>query len=284
MEHVKVKVTVLCENTVGMAAGLLGEWGLALLLEIGERKILFDTGEQGSVISNAAALGVDLGTVDLLVMSHGHYDHAGGMRAFLRRRGRLPVYLHPDFFLNRYSSRPSRRYIGVPYRPEELTSLGADFVFSREPLEILPGVWFSGEVPRLTSFEKGDDALFYSEEGRDVPDPVRDDASLYCLTPEGILVVTGCAHAGIVNIVEHARRVTGVDRVYGIIGGTHLGPVSKAQQDATLGYLRGLDLKFLAANHCTGLPMIARMSLAFGDVFHFAPAGAAFSLPLAMTP
>lgn len=267
-----------------MAAGLLGEWGLALLLEVGDNKILFDTGEQGSVINNAAALGVDLGTVDLLVMSHGHYDHAGGMRAFLRRRGRLPVYLHPDFFISRYSSKPRQRYIGVPYRPEELASLGADFVFSQEPLEVLPGVWFSGEVPRITEFEKGDDTLFYLKGEERVADPVRDDVSLFCVTPEGILVVAGCAHAGLVNIVEHARRVTGIERVYGIVGGTHLGPVSRAQQEATLEYLRGLDLKFLAVNHCTGLPVIARMSQVFGSIFHFAPAGAAFSLPLVKTP
>lgn len=275
-----VKVTVLCENTVGKPGGLLGEWGLALLLEVGGQKVLFDTGEQGSVLHNAAALGVDLDAVDLLVMSHGHYDHSGGMRAFLRRRGRVPVYLHPDFFVPRYSSRPSRRFIGVPFRPEDLMSLGADFVFSREPLEILPGVWFSGEVPRITEFEKGDDALFCLRGEEQVADPVCDDVSLFCETEEGLLVVTGCAHAGIVNIIEHARRVTGSERVYGIIGGTHLGAVSKEQQDATLEYLRGLDLKFLAANHCTGPEMIARMAGVFGNVFRFAYAGASFTLPL----
>ncbi len=279
MEQPNIKITVLCENTVGMPAGLVGEWGLAMLVEAAGKKIMFDTGEQGMVISNAAALGVDLLAVDALVMSHGHYDHAGGMRAFLRYRGRLPVYLHPDFFMPRFSSMPREHYVGVPYRREDLSSLGADFVFSREPVEIAPGVWFSGEVPRKTDFEKGDGALFYFNGDKKVNDLVYDDVSLFCVTRQGILIVSGCAHAGIVNIIEHARQVTGINQVYGIIGGTHLGPVSTAQQEATVEYLRELDLKFLAVNHCTGLPMMAQMSRVFGSKFHFAPAGAAFSLP-----
>jgi 7,8-dihydropterin-6-yl-methyl-4-(beta-D-ribofuranosyl)aminobenzene 5'-phosphate synthase len=278
LELACVKITVLCENTVGVPAGLVGEWGLAMLVEAAGKKILFDTGEQGAVINNAAALGVDLRAVDALVMSHGHYDHAGGMRALLRYRGRLPVYLHPDFFIPRYSSKPREHYIGVPYRREELESLGANFAFSREPLEIVPGVWFSGEVPRKTPFEKGDNALFHLKDGSKVSDPVRDDVSLFCVTKEGLLIVVGCAHAGIVNILEHARRVTGRNQVYGIIGGTHLGAVSEAQREATIEYLKKLDLKFLAVNHCSGMPVIAELSRLFHSEFHFASAGTVFKL------
>lgn len=104
-----IKVTVLCENSVGTPTGLTGEWGLAMLVEVAGQRILFDTGESGKLLSNAAALRVDLRSVDTLVMSHGHYDHAGGMRDFLRYRRRLPVYAHPDFFNLRYSE---ERYIG----------------------------------------------------------------------------------------------------------------------------------------------------------------------------
>ncbi|NPV27875.1 MAG: MBL fold metallo-hydrolase [Firmicutes bacterium] len=271
-----IKVTVLCENSVGTPTGLTGEWGLAMLVEVAGQRILFDTGESGKLLSNAAALRVDLRSVDTLVMSHGHYDHAGGMRDFLRYRGRLPVYAHPDFFNLRYSE---ERYIGVPYREEELASLGADFVFSREPIEIVPGVWFSGEVPRITDFEKGDRRLICLRNGNKVNDPIYDDVSLFCVTSEGLLIILGCAHAGVVNIIEHARQVTGLSKVYGVIGGTHLGAVSAVQQEATINYLRKLNLHFLAVNHCTGLSTIAQLAMIFGPQFHFAPAGTIFKLP-----
>ncbi|MDQ0286930.1 7,8-dihydropterin-6-yl-methyl-4-(beta-D-ribofuranosyl)aminobenzene 5'-phosphate synthase [Desulfofundulus luciae] len=275
-----VKITVLSENTVGLPLGLSGEWGLALLVETAGTKVLFDTGERGNILANAAALGINLQEVDALVMSHGHYDHSGGMRDFLRLRGRLPVYVHPDFFALHYVSQPREQYIGVPFRQEELESLGADFIFEQEPQQIAPGLWVSGEVPRKTTFEKGDSRLFSLENDNKVADPFRDDMSLYCVTDEGVVIILGCAHAGVVNIVEHARQVTGIDRIYGIIGGTHLGPASKEQQEATIAYLKNLDLKFLAANHCTGLPVAARLAAIFGPTFHFAPAGASFTLPL----
>ncbi|MCL6448996.1 MAG: MBL fold metallo-hydrolase [Armatimonadetes bacterium] len=275
-----LKITVLSENTVGVTAGLTGEWGLAMLVEWAGKKILFDTGERGALVENAAALGVDLQSVDALVISHGHYDHTGGMRAFLRRRGRLPVYAHPGFFAPHYGSLPREHYIGVPFCREELASLGADFIFKREPQEIIPGLWISGEVPRKTAFEEGDSRLFCLADGKKTPDPLADDLSLYCATPEGLVVILGCAHAGLVNICEHAREVTGKNRIYGIIGGTHLGPVTDTQRDATVAYLQQLDLAFLAANHCTGLPVMARLAALFGPRFHFAPAGASFTLPL----
>jgi len=150
----------------------------------------------------------------------------------------------------------------------------------KEPLEISPGVFVSGEVPRKTVFEKADETLFCLENGRNImPDPFHDDMSLYCVTPEGLIIVLGCAHAGLVNIVEHAREVTGVSRVYGIIGGTHLGPAPVEQQEATINYLKELDLQFLGANHCTGLAVISRLANIFGPRFRFCPAGSSFSLP-----
>ena len=279
MDRTAVKITVLSENSVGASLGLCGEWGLALLLETAGKRILFDTGEQGHLVTNADALGIELRTMDALVLSHGHYDHTGGMRAFLRRRGHLPVYAHPGIYSLHYKSLPHDQYIGVPYCREELTGLGAEFVFTSEAEEIMPGLWVSGEVPRKTDFEKEDSRLFINKEGQKIPDPFVDDMSLYCVIPEGLVIIMGCAHAGLVNIVEHGRAVTGINRVYGIIGGTHLGPAPPEQQEATIKYLQGLDLQFLAANHCTGLPMSARLAGVFGPVFRFAPAGSAFELP-----
>ncbi len=274
-----LKVTVVCENTVGIPKNLVGEWGLSLHLEINGRKILFDTGEQGNLPANATALGLDLKQVEALVLSHGHYDHTGGLRAFLRCRGSLPVYAHPALFAPHYAEGP--RYIGIPFCRKELESLGADFVLAGEPREVLPGIWVSGEVPRETTFEQTDNRLYCLENGKKIsPDPLADDLSLYCVIPEGLVIILGCAHAGLVNIIQHARKITGVSRIYGIIGGTHLGPAPVAQLEATIAYLQDLDLQLLSANHCTGLPVISRLASLFGPRFRFGPAGSVFTLPL----
>jgi 7,8-dihydropterin-6-yl-methyl-4-(beta-D-ribofuranosyl)aminobenzene 5'-phosphate synthase len=273
-----LKITVLSENTVG-SLGLAGEWGLSMLVETAGSKLLFDTGERGGLLGNAAFLGVELKSVDALIMSHGHYDHSGGMQSFLRLRGRLPVYVHPDFFTSHYGNPEKPRYVGVPFCKEELTSSGAEFIFTREPREIVPGVWLSGEIPRRTDFEEVDSKLFCLEDGNRVPDALHDDMSLYCVIPEGLVIILGCAHAGLVNIIKHAWEVTGVTEVYGIIGGTHLGPAPAAQQEATINFLNSLNLQFMAPNHCTGQPLMARLAGIFGERFHFAPAGSCFTFP-----
>ncbi len=280
MKDVWLKLAVLSENTVGTSGGLIGEWGLSIYIEAGGMKILFDTGESGALLSNADALGIDLQSVQALVLSHGHYDHTGGMRSFLRRRGKLPVYAHPDLFACHHVTPEKPRYIGVPYRKELLENLGAEFVFVKEHFEIARGVLISGEVPRKRVFKNEKESLFSMENGkRVIPDPFHDDMSLYCVTPEGLFIVLGCAHAGLINIVEHARQVTGESRVYGIIGGAHLGPAPVEQQEATISYLRELDLQFLGANHCTGQAVIARLANIFGPRFKFCPAGSIFTIP-----
>lgn len=278
-----LKITVLVENTVGGPGGFTAEWGLSMLIETAGSTILFDTGSLGALVPNSRVLDLDLRTVDFVVLSHGHYDHAGGLPAFLRYyHRRLPVLAHPDLFTPRFARGGARlRHIGVPHRQVELESLGADFRFDEGPRELTPGLWASGDVPRRTGFEKGDQRLVVRDaNGEEKPDPLRDDLSLYAVTPRGLVIILGCAHAGLANIVEHARQVTGVDRVHAIIGGTHLGAVGASQQEATLSYLKALDVDFLAANHCTGLPMIAALSHLYRERFHFAPVGSRFTFPV----
>jgi len=276
-----LKVTVVCENTVGTPADITGEWGLALLVEVPGLAVLFDTGARGALVPNARALGIDLDRVDLAVLSHGHYDHTGGLPALLRyRRRRLPVVAHPDVFTTRFVREDGGlRHIGLPFRRVELESLGADFLLAAGPRELAPGLFVSGEVPRRLSFEKGDARLVVPDGEREKPDPLRDDLSLYAVTRRGLVIILGCAHAGVANIVTHAREVTGVEKVHAIIGGTHLGAADPAQQDATMEYLRALDIELLAANHCTGLPTAAVLARIFRERFRFAPAGSRFTLP-----
>ncbi|MEW6446493.1 MAG: MBL fold metallo-hydrolase [Bacillota bacterium] len=272
-----MKVTVLVENTVGRTLPIFGEHGLSLWLEFDGHKVLFDTGHCGSVVTNAFRLGVDLRAAEAVILSHGHSDHTGGLRDVLNLIGRpVPVYGHPDIFSGHRVSSPADRYVGIPFSREELEAAGAEFVLVEQPLEAFAGFWLSGEVPRRTPFEKGDPRMYVYQGTEQVPDPVADDLSLYIETPAGLVILLGCAHAGVVNIIEHARAVTGVNKVAAILGGTHLGPVAPEQMEATVSYLKELDLKLLAANHCTGLPKAAYLAGIFGERFSFAPAGESF--------
>lgn len=272
----RLKVTILVENTVGVPLGLLSEWGLSMLLDFGDERILFDTGEQGNLISNAQILGHDLRQIDRVILSHGHYDHTGGLLKFLQYRGKVPVYAHPELFTGHYGrglNGQRDRYIGVPFRQEQLESAGAEFHWHREPVQLRPGLWLSGEIPRDTAFERVDDRLVEIKGGQAVQDSIPDDFSLFYVTDLGLVILLGCAHSGLVNIVEHAKRVTGEGRVRAILGGTHLGPATPNQLKQTIDYLRGLDLTCLAPNHCTGLGVLSKLAAEFPGAFAFATAG-----------
>lgn len=282
MNNFNVKITVLCENTVGLSQGLIGEWGLSLLVETPDIRILFDTGAQGHILNNANALNIDLKTVDALVLSHGHYDHTGGMQAFLHLRGQLPVFVHSTFFAPHYKSSSPPKYIGVQFTKEELEKSGANFIITDKPKEIAPRVWVSGEIPQKKDKKIVSNNFFsLDHNGKKVsPDPLKDDMSLFCVTPKGLLIILGCAHAGLINIIQHAREVTGVKPIYGIIGGTHLEPTPVPEQEDTIKFLQSLNLQFLAPNHCTGLSMLTRLANCFDSCFHFAPTGSRFTLPI----
>ncbi|KJR46954.1 Metal-dependent hydrolases of the beta-lactamase superfamily II [Desulfosporosinus sp. I2] len=272
----KLKITILVENTVGVPLGLISEWGLSMLLDFGDERILFDAGEQGNLVNNAQILGHDLRKIDRVILSHGHYDHTGGLLKFLQYRGTIPVFAHPDLFTEHYGrglKGQADRYLGVPYCQRQLESAGARFHWHSEPLELSSGLWLSGEIPRKTLFERIDDQLLEFKGGDVVQDSLYDDLSLFYVTDQGLIIILGCAHSGLVNIVEHAKRVTGVQKVRAIIGGTHLGPASPDQQQQTIDYLRGLNFDCFAPNHCTGLSMLSKLATEFPSAFTWAMAG-----------
>ena len=267
-----MKVTVVIDNAVpaGTRQPFLAEHGLSLLIEHAGKKILFDTGQSSAVVSNLGLLNVLPSELDMLVMSHGHHDHTGGIFHVLQRaRKQIPVYADKKVFQARYSvSGSQRRFIGLPYKQELLTALGAEWRLVDQPTEILPGLWMSGHIPRSTDFEKGDPKLVTcAPGGGDCPDNFEDDTSLFYAGPRGLVVIGGCTHSGLVNTVQWGFKVTGAARLAGWIGGTHLGPVSKEQQEKTLAQLRLFDPEFIAANHCTGFTMMAALSNCFGSRF-----------------
>jgi len=275
-----VRVTVLAENSVQAPEKLIGEHGFSALVERGSEKILFDTGQGYAMIHNAEALGIDLGAIDKVVLSHGHKDHTGGLAQFLETGESKDVYAHPGIFASRYRELPEGGTlpIGIPFTREHLESLGARFHLDKGPQEIAAGVFTTGEVPRETDFERGDSALFLSSEdggGRDVH---LDDLSLIVEGESGLIVVLGCAHSGTVNILNHARRMFPEKDIKSVLGGTHLGFSSEEQMTGTIDAIKGMGIEKVGASHCTGLTGAARLLDALGDSFFFAGVGSVLEL------
>ena len=280
----RFNLSIAVDNCVPIGGGqpFLGEHGLSMLLETDGVRLLLDTGQSGTaVVNNLSLLGVPPATLSGIVLSHGHYDHCGGLAQVLAHAGkRLPVHVHGEAFAARYSeSGGTRKFVGIPHRREYLESLGADWRTASVPEEIRPGVWVSGSVPRRTDFETGDARLVTVPEGEDCAcqDALADDMALYLRTEAGLVVLAGCAHAGMLNMIAHGLAVTGCTRLAGWVGGTHLGPVSGEQQAASIEALLALQPDFVAASHCTGFAMLARLQAAFGERFKPACVGARFS-------
>jgi 7,8-dihydropterin-6-yl-methyl-4-(beta-D-ribofuranosyl)aminobenzene 5'-phosphate synthase len=272
-----VKLTILCENSVGRPFGVVGEHGFACLIETGDGSVLFDTGQGMGICGNARALGKDLASVKAIAISHGHYDHTGGLPQVLNQTGALPVYGHPGIFDARtWSDGQSTRFIGMPYRRSYLESLGARFHLFRHAVEISPGVHLSGEITRTNDFEQPDaNMTLHTEGGGTVsPDPIDDDLSLVVDAPQGLIVVLGCAHAGMINIFDHVLKTFKRNRIYAVIGGTHLGFSQPSQFEKTVAAIDRYDIQKVGVSHCTGFDKAAILHARLGERFFFGCVGA----------
>lgn len=279
-----VRITTLAENTTN-GSGLLAEHGLSLLVESKDCKVLFDTGQTTTVVHNARALGVDLAQVQVIALSHGHHDHTGGLRDVLREVGRgrreVEVVAHVGVFDPHYSVRKRAkdqederpRYVGIPFSREALEGDGASFRLIEGPADISDCGLLTGEVPRLTPYEHIASSLKLRDGDGWVEDPVFDDQALVVRADDGLVVALGCAHRGMVNTLEYARRITGEERVLAVVGGTHLGQASEEQLEETIRALKGFGIRKLGVSHCTGLKAAARLAHEFGDAFFFNVAG-----------
>ncbi len=270
----RLRITILCENSVGPVSGTLGEHGFAALLEGDGLNILFDTGMGETLLRNAMRMNRDLHRVGQVALSHGHCDHTGGLLPLLRNCGGKEVFAHPAVFSRRYRVKDSGESIpiGIPYDEEYLRGLKARFNLDDRFREIAPEIFLTGEVPRKTKFEKGDRGMFRDPDGVLV-DPLEDDQSLVIRTAKGLVLLLGCCHAGLVNTIEYAREQTGEERVYAVIGGTHLNFCSHEQTEATVKALRTIGIAKISASHCTGFSASARLQREFPGEFHPANVG-----------
>ena len=269
-----VKATVLCENYVYSQVGAIAEHGWAVYLETNQGNFLFDTGQGKAIINNAQYFHKDLSIIKGIIISHHHFDHTGGLLSVLEQTGKVPVYSHPELFKNSFSLRSNvERNIGIPFRREILESKGADFVFNTEPKEIVPDMIFSGEIPRKTSFEIGDKKLLVKQDDNYIQDNMIDDQTLIIKTKKGLVIILGCSHSGIINIINHVIEKTGESHIHTIIGGTHLGPADQEVRGKSIQALKQFDIERIGVSHCTGLETSMQLCYEFGERFFFCNVG-----------
>jgi 7,8-dihydropterin-6-yl-methyl-4-(beta-D-ribofuranosyl)aminobenzene 5'-phosphate synthase len=261
----RLTLTILVDNTTVTDNDLCGEAGLSFLIETAGKKILFDTGLSGLFLANAEKMGIGLRDLDFLVLSHGHSDHTGGLATLARHLagaapgGSLPALIaHPRCF---WQKEKEGRTNGSGVSEEEARR---QFTvnLSEKPVWITDDLVFLGEIPRRFAFEKGDTEkrLIHRPDGTPEPDSLADDSALAFRSAEGLVIITGCSHAGICNITEYAKEVCAEKNVRDIIGGLHLLSPEPKRFTKTGKYLNRLHLKALHAGHCTSLP--AKLALA----------------------
>lgn len=246
--------SILIDNAAH-APGLEAEHGLSIWIDTGSARILFDTGQSGASLRNARTLGIDVASADCLVLSHGHYDHTGGLAALDPvLPPEIPIHAHPGIFPPRYSRHADGTIheIGLPDTARAVLDRRKNHVQPvTAPAEIAPGVWLSGPVPRMSGFEDtGGD--FWLDAGCTVPDPVADDLSLWVEREEGLWIFLGCAHAGAVNIVRHIMAMARRNTVYAVIGGMHLRHALPGRLEKTAAFFRELAPTVFLPCHCSG--------------------------------
>ena len=257
-----LEISVLCEDQVVMGFKdriFRGAHGLSLFIRA-EQNILFDAGPSDMILDNAALMGLDLNSVEWIALSHGHWDHGDGLASLGGRIGKTKLIAHPAVFTDRH--KPTGEFNGICLSQEEMAAR-FDLKLSKGPRQLTPTVYFLGQIPRSNEFEAVS-TPFYKMDGQNkAPDFLEDDTALAVKTDRGCVVIAGCAHAGICNICEHAKAVTGQDRLYMVLGGFHLLAPGE-QLDRTVDYFKAQSVDRLLPMHCTGFDALCRFHRELG--------------------
>jgi len=260
-----ITVTTMVENSVSMGVGLIAEHGLAFLIKSDDHTLLFDTGQGMALAHNAGVMNIDLKSVDTLVLSHGHYDHTGGIRNLLSLEKPFRMVAHPDAFSPKLASFDRKTYhpIGNPVARDEIANNGVDLVLSDQPVSLAPGMKTTGVVPEVTDFETIEGYFFTEENGQYVPDKLGDDLGVILDTPSGTVLVLGCTHRGIINTLKHVESITGSRKLHAVMGGLHLGGADDAKMKQVIAALKEFEIDRFIIGHCTGAKAMIDLTNAF---------------------
>ena len=273
-----MKVTCVVDDAVLPGSGLTSEHGLSILVEHAERRVLFDTGASGKILlKNLSRLGVDPESLSAVVLSHAHQDHTGGLAMLLERTPDVPVYAHPDLFTQRLSLRGTRlKDVSLPISRATMI-IRVNLHLDSEPVEVIPKVWTTGSITERPDPEGRSERHFVRIQGHLAPDPYTDDISLALELDDGVALVCGCCHAGILNVIRHVDKVFGRP-IRAIFGGLHLEEADEAYLGRVVEVLKEHGAPRLFACHCTGQKAVEFFKSALGEeaVVPF-PAGASYS-------
>ena len=274
----ELQVTVIVEDSAGFDSGLLAQHGVSFLVEARYRekkmRLLFDTGQDAEpLLHNMRQLGIDPKKMDMVVLSHCHYDHSGGLMGFLQAADsqRLPGIAHPTIFRPNFTMNPLlRTHAMVPgTSSDSIEKAGGDLLLTREPLSLFPGVITSGEIEDIVEFEQDLTLKAYTlSDGRVIQDRLSDDLSLFFRLPRGLVILSGCSHPGIISIVEKAKSLTGISKVAAVIGGFHLISADDQRINETLNVFKAMDDAEVYTGHCTGFKASCVLSANLKERFH----------------
>ena len=265
-----LKITVLVTNLAGDPRAGEGEWGYSALVEVDGHKILYDTGASADlVLRNARALKIDLSDVEDVVLSHNHWDHVNGLMTL---RGELSktnpramsrVHVGAGIFQPRLTPSGEDRN-GLKDIQAQYIATGGTFIVHDRPAQLWPGVWFTGPIPRPNAEKNWNPGLLLETSQGKIEDNVPEDSALVFDTDGGTVILTGCGHAGIVNIAEYSRHIAGPQPLLAVVGGLHLFAASDATLVWTGAKLKSFGLQNLLAGHCTGIEATYRLRDAAG--------------------
>jgi 7,8-dihydropterin-6-yl-methyl-4-(beta-D-ribofuranosyl)aminobenzene 5'-phosphate synthase len=274
-----IRITILCDNVVNGPLAVIGEHGYAAFIETEKGNYLFDTGKGFTILQNAHCLKKDLSSIKGIFLSHGHYDHTGGLQNVLTLNNSVKVYAHPDIFSQKYSlvqidGNDTQKYIGMEFPKGHYEKRGAQFVFQSSLTEVVDGIYLTGEIPRITDFEMGDPRLTVKNNGAFVPDPLLDDQSLIIRTKhDGLIILLGCTHSGLINTITYVLNHFKGEKLSAIIGGTHLAFLKDDQVEKTITQLKQYNFNKIGVSHCTGLKAEMRLFQEFKEKFFVANVG-----------
>lgn len=278
----KTVITILAENYAGKS-GLIAEHGFSAFIHGPRGRYLFDTGPGRSLPHNAEKLRIDLKETDKIILSHGHYDHTGGVKWALEQTGPIPVVASSHLFMPHMAFTPEDfskppRYVGCPFTQKELEAAGARFVFLDHTTEIDDGVWFITHYPRPVETVPNDPKLVLVQDNRSVPDDLADDSCLLIADDPGPILILGCTHSGIINTLLHLKTHMGITKLKAVIGGTHLMASDEAAVCRAIDIFEEFSVGLIATAHCTGFKASVRMATHFKDRFMLAATGSVITL------
>ena len=271
-----INITTLMDDYAGYETSFYAQHGISLLIDIYSnqvyKRILLDVSQEGKpILRNMDIMGIKPESIDAIFLTHCHYDHTKGLVEMLKAIGKeIPVIGHPGIFRDNYVLDPFLKNIGITEENgiKAIKEAGGQLFLTKDTFEIMPGVFSTGEVENSTNFETRGISAYNLEDGHLKADNMIDDLSIVVnVKDKGLVIITGCSHAGIINIIKHARKITGIEKIAAVIGGFHLIEAADERIEKTVDALDRMDIDLVVPGHCTGLKASAEIAKRLGNRF-----------------